>query len=432
MNIKSLILSLLIGGALIGVTSCSSDEPLDPEQTKAHIENALTSLNIRNAQAIYYKGSNSRAGEDDNGYYKLDTSGNEVKLEISDDQGKVQNIRIDKMVKLSDRYLLLQPNFYDLRAVIEKSHDNWQDGEYEIMVEACSITCIVDNQTGTLYKIPRIGIGENAGYDNTTVSTVNGISYFNGYYYSEDYMADGMSMQIFKFNPNELTITALLPEYQTFSKFTVNDLGFVGYYEYQESASAKVKCPGGSIVQLGTDDILTISNNFYTIENNIIKRWTANGSNGLTSADVCAMPDNASTLKLANHLQDVYLFYGYTEAGKEATYQFNGKEFTLLDVAIPQELYTVGFETRDAWYNAENNMKLQKLSKVDYSISSIDISGYQIVEFVASPESPDVSFTGIRYSDSKKVIGKIDADNNIEIESAFTSGSSIYDLIPIN
>lgn len=75
----------------------------------------LASLNVSDAKMIYQKSSTAGTrAEGDDTYYKLDLSGREVKLFIKGEDGQNHNIGIEKVVKLSDKILLIAPAAKDI------------------------------------------------------------------------------------------------------------------------------------------------------------------------------------------------------------------------------------------------------------------------------------------------------------------------------
>lgn len=70
----------------------------------------LTSLNVSDAKMIYQKTATGRTrAETGDTYYKVDLSGNEIKLSIKGEDGQDNNINISKIVKLSDKVILVNP-----------------------------------------------------------------------------------------------------------------------------------------------------------------------------------------------------------------------------------------------------------------------------------------------------------------------------------
>ena len=433
--------------AILSVLASCSNEPFSLDNVTESVDNVLTSVNIQDATAVYYKGSDSRAGSE-SGYFKIDINGNEVKLEFYDAKGKVQDIPINYVVNASPRYLIFQPELVDgvYNTVLNhygNSTDDWTEEQYDACAAACAITCIVDKNSGKLYKIPLINlkIGDK-------IVGQNGIYYMLGA--NPDGIGDAYGLlgttpsQIYAFNSNNLTVSSLLPEGQQFTDISVNSDGFVAYYG-MSGQLAKAKCPGGGIKMLGGNFngqsfVYTINGTFYTpdFEDRVMKCWTPNGKNDMTSTVACSLPGNLQNpYSLYDQQKGIYLFYA-NSWDDETIWKFDGTAFAELNATIPSEFFVDTtwenkiYQTADAWYVKKNDMTLLKLAKSDYALTNVDISNYQIIEIVSNESGADLSFTGIRYSDSKKVIGKIKADNSIVIESAITSNENIYNLIPLN
>lgn len=83
----------------------------------------LTNLNVSDAKMIYQKSSATRATGDDS-YYKLDLSGNEVKLSIKGEDGQDHNIGIHKVLKLSDIWGIERSGFFNGREKWAKGFEN--------------------------------------------------------------------------------------------------------------------------------------------------------------------------------------------------------------------------------------------------------------------------------------------------------------------
>ncbi|MEI3469962.1 MAG: hypothetical protein V8Q76_15625 [Bacteroides intestinalis] len=83
-------------------------------------------MNVSDAKMIYQKSSATRATGDDS-YYKLDLSGNEVKLSIKGEDGQDHNIGIHKVVKLSDKVLLVNPIAQDIVDLFYKPGPDGED-----------------------------------------------------------------------------------------------------------------------------------------------------------------------------------------------------------------------------------------------------------------------------------------------------------------
>lgn len=79
---------------------------------------------------IYTKeGTNTRSGESGafGGVWKIDQNGNESKLIITGSDGKTNVLNIYEINKLSDKILLMYPDFFDtnrIREEWEKAHND--------------------------------------------------------------------------------------------------------------------------------------------------------------------------------------------------------------------------------------------------------------------------------------------------------------------
>lgn len=428
--------AFLLAAVALLLTACEGKDA-DMTKVQAAIEEVLGTINIQDATAIYYKGDDSRASSTGS-YFKLDINGNEVQLAIADTKGNYRDISILGVVNASPRYIFFLPAFHEIFNVLCDGYINNDALSAEAtnaVIEACKIVCIADRSTGKLYRIPFIGLKN--GFKGVECK---GKYYLIGYGNdSGDWYPFHSNTQIYEFNPNDLTVIDILPENQIFQEITTNTDGFIGYFgEYSEPA--KAKCPGGGLKLLGEGAIFTLNNTFYTadVQDGQMYRWDANGSNNMTGTAVCAIPQSMNNeyhtrRYLYNNLDNVYLFHAYEDNG--ITYKFDGNQIVKNNVTIPEEFYNEEekYESNAAWYHLNaTKTKLTKISKTNYTTSTVNISDYQIVELVSNLEGADLSFTGIRYSDAKKVIGKIRADNTIVIESAQSSTQNIYNLIPLN
>ena len=68
----------------------------------------------------------------------------------------------------------------------------------------------------------------------------------------------------------------------------------------------------------------------------------------------------------------------------------------------------------------------------DYQYSEFQILDYEIQTLSASPESPNITFSGIRYMDGANVVGTITETDEIVINNVAENGNKIINLIPLN
>ena len=144
---------LLMLGAVALFTACSDDGGsgsgnINYEEGYKY----LTNLNVSDAKMIYQKSSATRAIGDDS-YYKLDLSGNEVKLSIKGEDGQDHNIGISKVVKLSDKIILVNPVEQD---IVDLFYKPGPDDDYiSVSNQSIRYLSIVDVQTEKLYRWPK-------------------------------------------------------------------------------------------------------------------------------------------------------------------------------------------------------------------------------------------------------------------------------------
>lgn len=227
---------LLMLGAVALFTACSDDGGsgsgnINYEEGYKY----LTNLNVSDAKMIYQKSSATRATGDDS-YYKLDLSGNEVKLSIKGEDGQDHNIGIHKVLKLSDKVLLVNPIAQDIVDLFYKPEPDglgisvaWGSTEY---------LSIVDVQTEKIYRWPKeIDVYLGEGIELQTVLDNQG----NIYIATNNH-------QIYKLDVSKFTLQPMLADGQNFTNFDVTGDGFIIYWNnYGDNKNYKVKCPGGRI-----------------------------------------------------------------------------------------------------------------------------------------------------------------------------------------
>ena len=386
----------------------------------------LSSLNVSNAKMIYQKTSGTSvksraAGDEDGTYYKLDLNGNESKLAIKDSTGQYQDIRIDYLVKLSDRVLVMTPNTADVESVAGINNDMGSSSSTYIGV----YTSLVDVETEKIYRWPN----ELKDFNLPTTKSMidgNGNVYFPSCYDLNYPQYD----QIYKLNITDFTIQKILQDGVTCNGFEVTDDGFIIYWNENQY---RVKCPGGSIVPI-TGIGFYFDNNIYSIENNSIYVWRVVDNNHLEKTEVCIFEtDWGEGPILTNYVRNsvVFRYSGYNNAA-----EFDGNKIT--EVSLPDDFHNISnmgyqdfYVTNKAWY-ITGNAELHKLDMNTYQDYKIPVLDYELQTISASPESPNITFTGFRYSDGANVVGTIDENDKITIDNVADNGEQIINLIPLN
>ncbi|THG58412.1 hypothetical protein E5981_15885 [Bacteroides faecichinchillae] len=401
---------LLMLGAVALFTACSDDGGsgsgnINYEEGYKY----LTNLNVSDAKMIYQKSSATRATGDDS-YYKLDLSGNEVKLSIKGEDGQDHNIGIHKVLKLSDKVLLVNPIAQD---IIDLFYKPGPDGEgISVGWGSTEYLSIVDVQTEKIYRWPKeidVYLGDGS---LKTILDNQGNIYYKGYLKGE---------QVLKLSPETMTIEALLPDDIRFDNFSVTGDGFVVYWKGNEQQfNCRVKCPGGKIYPITDTYTFIFSGDLYSVRDNTIIKYETVGINDLEEKIICTIPyDNTYWKFIPNYVRNTVVINGNLE--------FDGEQCVKLDKYV-----NIGnIRTSKAWYILNNTM-FSKTAMKDYQESQFQVSEYEIQSLSASSESPNIAFTGFRYSDGVNVVGTITETDEVVIDNVAENGNKIINLISLN
>jgi hypothetical protein len=423
---------LLMLGAVAFMTACKNDSP--GNSGSVNFEEGykyLTSLNVSDAKMIYQKTATGRTrAKTGDAYYKLDLSGNEIKLSIKGEDGQDNNINISKIVKLSDKVILLNPIAQEVLDLFYKPVGN--DLEINLSYQSTEYMSIVDLETEKLYRWPKdiqIDI-----YNGTLKSRQDNKG--NIYFTSGNFSYN----QIYKLIVSDFTMQSMLPEGQEFTNFDVTGDGFIMYWnDNADNKNYKVKCPGGRIYPI-TDVPFMIKDELYSYKDKKIIKWETIGNNEMKETEVCEfnnLPDDVTSSDkyeiiqvLNNYAKNTVLLHD----NWGSWYEFDGETYS--KVEIPQdfnwyELEPGCFYTNKAWYRQDNTY-FNKLSMNDYQVSEFQVLDYEIQSISTSSESSNITFTGIRYMDGANIVGTINESNEIVENKVSENGEKIINLIPLN
>lgn len=389
----------------------------------------LTNLNVSDAKMIYQKSSATRATGDDS-YYKLDLSGNEVKLSIKGEDGQDHNIGISKVVKLSDKIILVNPVAQDIVDLFYKPGPD--EPGIGVGYQSTEYLSIVDVQTEKLYRWPKdVHIDLYYGSLKTILDNQGNIYFASG---------GNMFSQIYKLNLSDFTMQAMLPNGQEFTDFNVTGDGFIMYWnDYNDSKNYKVQCPGGRIYPI-TDVPFIIKDELYSYKDKKIVKWKTVGNNELKEIEICKfnnLPDYSSADDKYEIWRTLYNYAKRTVVLNDnwgAWYEFNGEVYN--KVEIPRDFYWNEleencFNTSKAWYK-QDNTHFSKLGMNNYQKSDFQILDYEIQNVFASPKSPNITFSGIRYMDGANIVGTITESDEVVIDNVAANGNKIINLISLN
>lgn len=412
------ILGLFLSGVILSSCEKSGYVEFDKEEIYKH----LSSVNVSDAKMIYTKeGANTRAGSGDafGGVWKIDRNGNEAKLTITGNDGKTNVINIYEIIKLSDKFLLMVPDMYDINTIRQEWENEHNDDPSTISRNHdpdYSFAMLLNIETEKLFRFP-----ENTSTPYSSDKIFND-KHGNIYY-----------GWIYKLNPQTMTVENILPDGEDYGGFNVNSNGFVTYWD-RFNKNHKVKCPGGRIVPL-SGDVFSLNENTYSIKDKSIYLWEQSGDNNVISKEVCKYDityyDQAVQLKTTQLINFVRKTIVLSDSSGRM-YEFDGSKVSE-PIEVPQdfEYHSPLYTTSKAWYIHEN-AEFQKLDMKTYEYSKIPFTEYNALEVLTNIGSADISFTGYQYLDGKNVVGKLTYDDKVVIDKVSDSSNKIVKLIPIN
>lgn len=405
---------LFMLGAVAFITACNDDSGNGGSINYEEGYKYLTSLNVSDAKMIYQKTSGGTRAVSDEHYYKLDLSGNEVKLSIKGEDSLDHNIRISKVVKLSDKIILVNPVEQDVLDLFYKPGPN--DEHIFVGVGTTTYLSIVDVETERLYRWPReISIDM---YHGTLKSQQDNKG--NVYFASASFLYN----QIYKLDISDFTIRPVLPDGVEFRDFYVTENGFIAYWnDMSENSNCRIKCPGGRIYPVQDNRVFIFDGNLYSVRDNQIIQYETVGSNDVREKVLCEITEDTdyvdATSFVPNYVRNTMLINN--------VYEFDGEQCVKLKNPV-----TIGdISTSKAWYTHSNNT-FRKTFMENYEESEFRVADYEMQSILASPESPNITFTGFSYSNGANVVGTITASDEIIIDQISDNGEKIINLIPLN
>lgn len=195
---------LFIAIALVAIVTSCEKKGGDDEAQKI----SLNSLNIADAKSIFKKtGEGTKTGSDGGSYWKIDKSGNESKLVLSDANNTAQgDVEIKSLVKLSDEILMLRVQGSYTSIVVDEGGESemtaWKEGIF-----------FANTTTERLFELP-------GAYGDEMFETMSNLSNSNYIDVEED--EGGMiyirydDRQIVKLDTRSFVLSYVLPDNQIF------------------------------------------------------------------------------------------------------------------------------------------------------------------------------------------------------------------------
>ena len=400
--------TFLIGLLFVFLLSCDKNSQTDSNSK-------LTSLNIGDATLIYQKTSTSetRSSSGDGEYYKLDKQGNEVKLVLLDEYGNKSDVKITKILNLSDNHFLFKTDYNSV--------------------------FLVDKQTEKIFQVPTdTEIGEDlrsilsGSYDTDIQQDGEGNIYIQYY-----------SLNIIKINIQDYTLEYGLNDNQEVDIFSVNNEGFIYYSDNNNAGNGyvrKIKCPGGAIIIL-ENPLFILNGKFYShsdddtssgVVNGKINVHIANGENELTTQAVCEW-NEIFNFEFFNYKKNIVVI---RNTGGEY-YEFDGENTPTKLIGDPwfsKDSNDKELKTKDYlyFYHKNNFNKITQINLTTYESKMIEIVGFEIHDIQASLLSNELTFSGLEHSKGNNIMGVIYEDGKITTMMTLEEDEKIINLIPIN
>lgn len=374
----------------------------------------LSSLNISDAKTIYQKnGPSNTKSRSSVTTWKLDLNGNEVKLQVKDENGKSHDIGIANYNNFGDRFLSVAINKMDLDDILNLEYNAFMS------ISGCAFVMLVDKETEKMYRWPQefwvTTSGSQSGVSTAGISNENGDVYFTN------------KGCIYKMDPKNLSFTKMLSN-QRFDSFEFTSDDYILYSDDSSDKKYKVKCPQGKIYVI--PGIAFISDNqIYSIENDAVYIWKRSAANVLEKETV-------EKLDPMFMFENYKVFYNKVRnsilllSNYQKEYEFKDGKLVALPEIFEGNHYAKLITSKAIYTN--NNLNFTKLDLSDYETSKFSINEYDVQYITASSNHPNISFSGIRYEDAAYVLGEITTDNSINIINATPERQEIINLVPIN
>lgn len=487
MKINKLISKMLLMGSVVFALSACTDEPDggsgsgSGSKPKVTVDNLIGSLNVGDAKMIYRKEPEGGRATWENEYYKLDANGNEVKLVLKgqfpvpgDTTGTLfeehrVNVELTNLVKLTDRYLMFQPEPTSLGLAVDSINgdDRWSR---DYWAEYYGFTYLIDIPTEKAYRVEgKISYDENLNAQ----ADADGNIFFRGSYLDEP-------STVMKLDATKMRLGNVLEAGQAVQDFTVLPSGILIYGDRALTTGGAIVVIDGSMFILN-DEIYSLEvteepvkiidpNNAGAEIPNVhtdiltIYRWEPRGSRDLRKRKVAQTryEDNGivyfynrnignGTIMTNPKKNKVYIqtncvsYDSNVQVDWDCAYEFDGEKLTLnTDLNTGQWIgeddwnKQLGFSSSEAKYapqvTSNGSISTNSFLKFDYDterFSIVKFDKYDFYSLQADVKQPNVTFSGIRLRDQKKVAGYFTPTDDVEETAVSSSGLKYSSLIAL-
>ncbi|MET3045373.1 hypothetical protein [Flavobacterium covae] len=416
MKSKYLIITILI--SCFFIFSCSKDEGNTEENMGI---TKLAKAKIADANYIYQniKKTNRVSASVANSYFKINKEGKSEPIEFITDSGRILSLPINKIYDINSSFL-------------------WIEGEFGAYSESNFL--LVHKKTELIYSLPK---------DFNILGPHDFFTDNNG----DIYLANYNSQLIYKIDSKKFTLQKYLPEGQGWPSggIYVNNSGVCFYQFYLGGGNVpvdgvcygegKLKLPNGRIYTW--DELIQpfnipsgfttqlkfsfINGEYYILKDKSIYR--VDYLDGKLKLSLVVTLPKEFTRMSYNSIKQTLLFFC-----TDALYEFDGTNLNLFwnnDKSISSLGNELGGKTKNYFINSTQITSLDLLNYAKKVMAKP--TGFEFYKITTSLNSDDISFSGLRYSDGKIVIGTIDSNGNItSIVENNSNDNKIENLIKIN
>lgn len=422
------------------ISSCSNDNE-ETDNGGGNIKtDKLSKTTIQNAKYIYGTSNKTAKGlksaSNENSFWMVDKDGNVKAIEFITESGAIKDMNVENVFEVNDKYILMKGRFQ--MEFIDKADLN--DGDDAPTSFAQFI--LVDKETGALYNFPfelnihpTVNNGSPQFYTDTN----------ENFYFSDHEMIYKAKVSV----DGNIEVENYIPTNQRPQSFIVNSNGVCVINANRPDC--KFKLPNGKMYSLKhfiDEDVIYEANIFIGFNNNfyvayplknklqIIELTENNGE--LSSKEIAKTHISiySSIQFVQNHVRGTHVTLTHDNIlleFDESTGHINEHAFSNFPNIDPS-FYYVSSQSLYVGGSYNTITSLAKINLSTYELGTLDFlkSGYEANNISVSKNSPDVSFSGLRYSDGKNVIGVVDGNRMFTVNESTKAESEITTLIRLN
>lgn len=408
-------LSGLFLSAII-VTNCSDKDPSSPRHFK------LPKLNLENASSIivYEKsnGSGGRIAQEETNLYKLTSDGSVDQVRFINEDGTEIDpaitgtlVEVSELVNVNENYLLLKGSF--------SAWDSLGNTVYYTSL-------LVNKDNGAIYDF--------INYD----VYINPNNYFQGKTFQEDMNGNiyystinGVVIKVDVSDPDNLSKAPYLPTGQMAPYFAIDSQGNCTYTENDiENMTVRLSKKSGGIYEFGTnvvDEFWSGTNGYvyYTSYNHDdevtnINKITIDENGTVSSSKVWEAPEFGTYWGVQNLNHNYYykipkensiIFVAFANG---SPFEFFENDSTVAEFELPAVPNGDLIYSKQYFYYT-NGTSLYKVSLTDYTYQNLLTPGEYDVYTMDVDDNDVLQISALRFSDGKKIIAEINAENEFQI-----------------